>query len=228
MSTEREPPVAAYDRAAASRILARFGAAEPFGRVGDAVSEQFLGGARRVDPQLTPLVAASGSHLTSSQLDYLSSRMRLCRSESVTSATHTVVWHDSDGVVNVTHCGPSALGAVVPVVARETTLAMWRALAANEDARPAPLSAGDQVTMAATTTDREPPETFRVGIDTISRALVQHAYLAGQTPYRGPAEFARGLRDSAIFLLGLDSTERRRSSEYLALGIAVLDLFTAA
>ena len=29
--------------------------------------------------------------------------------------------------------------------------------------------------------------------------LVQHAYLADQTPYRTPAQFARGLRDSAIF-----------------------------
>jgi len=28
---------------------------------------------------------------------------------------------------------------------------------------------------------------------------VQHAYLADQTPYRTPTEFARGLRDSGIF-----------------------------
>jgi len=28
---------------------------------------------------------------------------------------------------------------------------------------------------------------------------VQHAYLADQTPYRTPAEFARGLRDSGVF-----------------------------
>jgi hypothetical protein len=53
--------------------------------------------------------------------------------------------------------------------------------------------------MAATTTDREPVEIFRVGVDTTARALVQHAYLADQTPYREPGEFARGLRDSGIF-----------------------------
>ena len=53
--------------------------------------------------------------------------------------------------------------------------------------------------LEATTTDIEPMEIFRIGVEATARTLVQHACLADQTPYRTPAQFARGLRDSAVF-----------------------------
>ena len=70
-----------------------------------------------------------------------------------------------------------------------------RALAA----RIAQLDDGDRAVLEATTTDAEPLEIFRIGVEATARTLVQHAYIAGQTPYRTAAEFARGLRDSGVF-----------------------------
>ncbi|MFD3402063.1 heavy-metal-associated domain-containing protein [Kribbella sp. NPDC058693] len=138
--------------------------------------------------------------------------MRPCPPALVATAASKVSWRDSGGVANVAHCGP--LGAVVPVVAREATLVMWRALAARDGV---PLSDDERAVMDATTTDKDPVEILRVGIDTTSRALVQHAYLADQTPYRSAGEFARGLRDSGIFSVvantwfwGLQSSTFRR------------------
>lgn len=172
------------------------------------VMEQ-LGGARRILPEVVPL---DGSPLTAPQLEYLESRMRPCSPDLVASAASKVSWRDSDGVSNVAHCGP--LGPAVPVVAREATLAMWRALAARDGVV---LTDDDHAVMDATTTDKDPVEILRVGIDTTARALVQHAYLADQTPYPSAAEFARGLRDSGIFAVvantwfwGLQSSTFRR------------------
>ena len=127
--------------------------------------------------------------------------MQPCPAGFVTSATERVTWNDSDGIPNVGHAGPSSLGPVVPIAARETTLALWRALAADDAlvARVARLGPGARQVLAATTTDREPAEIFRIGVEATARTLVQHAYLADQTPYRTPADFARGLRDSGIF-----------------------------
>lgn len=169
------------------------------------------------DPQLTPLVPDPGSHLTAIQLDYLRTEMRPCSPELVRSATHKVLWSDSDGIVNVAHTG--ALGAVVPMVARETTLVLRRALAADAQVRAAVtgLTADQRGTLAATTTDRDPLTILEVGLETTARALVQHAYLADQMPYRDAAELARGLRDSGIFAVvantwfwGLQSSTFRR------------------
>ncbi|HET6294669.1 MAG TPA: hypothetical protein VFG33_14890 [Kribbella sp.] len=180
-----EPDFTQYDRASAARILTEVLAdavLRPDGWLPDSPS--------RIEPHLTPLEPAAGSHLTTPQLNHLRSRMRPCPAELVTSATHRVMWNDSDGVVNVAHCGPGRLGAVVPVIARETTLVLRRALAADSATRAAAdgLSAGERATMAATTTDRDPLEILNVGLETTARALVQHAYLAEQTPYRGPAD----------------------------------------
>ncbi|MGW6276212.1 heavy-metal-associated domain-containing protein [Kribbella sp. NPDC055071] len=161
------------------------------------------------------MIPAPGSHLTVAQLDYLRSEMRPCGPELVASATEKVMWHDSDDVLNVAHCGPS--GAVIPVVAREVTLVLRRALAADTAVHTAvaALSDQDRATMAATTTDRDPIEILNVGFETTARALVQHAYVA--TPYATPAEFARGLRDSGVFAVvantwfwGLQSSTFRR------------------
>ncbi|WP_157630743.1 copper chaperone [Kribbella catacumbae] len=216
MSVDANAPTDRYDRAAAAAVLAAV--AGP-GLFGSGVDERFLGGPRRIDPELVPMVSEPGSHLNAAQLDYLRSRMRPCGPEMVTSATHRVRWHDSDGIVNVAHCGPSDLGPVVLVVARETTLALWRALAADKRlvAGVAAVSTEGRVAMTSTTTDREPVEILRVGLDTTARALVQHAWLADQTPYRDAAVFARGLRDSGIFAMvantwfwGLQSSTFRR------------------
>ncbi|TDW22632.1 heavy-metal-associated domain-containing protein [Kribbella kalugense] len=204
-----------YDRAAAARLLARVAGTTPFGPVGESVEGRFLGGVRRIAPEVGALETADGGRLTELQLEYVWTRMRPCTPELVASASYSVNWRDSDGVANVAHCGP--LGPVLPVVAREATLAMWRALAANDDVIGAVLSDADRAIMAATTTDKDPVEILRVGIDTTARALVQHAYLADQTPYRNAAEFARGLRDSGIFAVvantwfwGLQSSTFRR------------------
>jgi copper chaperone CopZ len=172
---------------------------------------------RRIEPGLVPLVASAGSHLTPLQLAYLQERMQPCPAELVSSAAYTVSWRDSDGVANVAHCGP--LGAVVPVVAREATLALWRALGSNGGVVRAAGALSDEAraVMAATTTDKDPVEILRIGVDTTARALVQHAYLADDTPYRSAAEFACGLRDSGIFSVvantwfwGLQSSTFRR------------------
>jgi copper chaperone CopZ len=204
---------ARYDRAAAARVLAEVAGAGVFGPR-ESLS---LGPAVRIEPEIVPLVAAPGSHLTTAQLDYLQTRMRPCPADLVTSAAYGVRWRDSGGVANVAHCGP--LGPVVPIVAREATLALWRGLAANEDVVRAAqsLSGVARDVMAATTTDKDPVEILRVGVDTTARALVQHAYLADQTPYRSAADFARGLRESGIFAVvantwfwGLQSSTFRR------------------
>ncbi|RZU10228.1 copper chaperone CopZ [Kribbella rubisoli] len=194
-------PGGRYDRAAASRVLAEVAGRAAFGQVG-------LGGVRRLEPEVVPL----DGQLSAPQLEYVDQRMRPCPPALVVSATSKVSWRDSGGVANVAHCGP--LGPIVPVVAREATLAMWQALVGLDAAA---LTDDDRAVMDATTTDKDPVEILRVGIDTTSRALVQHAYLADQTPYRSAAEFARGLRDSGIFSVvantwfwGLQSSTFRR------------------
>lgn len=198
-------PGGRYDRAAAARVLASsVGSAT----LEAAFEEAGLGGVRRVSPEVQPL----DGQLTALQLEYVHRRMRPCPPASVVSAAAKVSWRDSGGVANVAHCGP--LGPVVPVVAREATLAIWRALAERDGAA---LTEDERAVMDATTTDKDPVEILRVGIDTTSRALVQHAYLADQTPYRNAADFARGLRDSGIFSVvantwfwGLQSSTFRR------------------
>jgi len=198
--TPAQSPVEGYDRAAASRALAGLAFPGLFSSRG-AVDAAFLGGPRRIDYRATPLAPAPGSHLTSAQQGYLTSYMRPCPAGLVTSATHRVSWDDSDGIPNIAHAGPSSLGAEVPIVARETTLALWRDLAANDAlaAAVARLSGDARRALAATTTDQEPMEIFRIGVEATARALIQHAYLADQTPYRTPSQFARGMRDSGIF-----------------------------
>jgi hypothetical protein len=205
-----------YDRAAAAGILARV--AGPFD---DVPARAHFPPAFHVEPELTPLTPAPGSHLTSAQLKYLTTRLQPCEPQQVTSATHRLLWHDSDGTANVSHCGPD--GPLVALAARETVLVLRRALAADEEVhrRAAALSPDDRAVMAATTTDQDPVEILNVGFETTARALVQHSWLDIR---RTPAELARELRNSGLFAVvantwfwGLQSETYRRGMIPVAL-----------
>lgn len=139
-------------------------------------------------------VASSTDHA-----EFVRSRLWPCPPKLVTSASHRVTWVDSEGVTNVAHCG--SLGPVVPIVAREATLALWARLRA--DARLAEradaVDPAQAALLADVTTDKAPAEILRTGVDAAARVLTQHAYLAGTTPYDEPAGFAEALRDSGIF-----------------------------
>lgn len=177
-----------YDRRAASRILAELAAPGLFGEIAVAP--------RQIEYTVSPMQPEPEGHLTFSQRLYLERYMQPCRPDAVTSATHRIEWTDSDGIPNTGHFGPSDLGPIVPIAARETTLALWHSL------RTPPISAldaADRAVLEATTTDHDPVDIFRVGIEATARALAQHALLANATPYRSPAEFAAGMRDSGIF-----------------------------
>ncbi|MBF6267377.1 heavy-metal-associated domain-containing protein [Nocardia farcinica] len=184
-----------YDRRAASRVLAEL--TEP----GLFTGPLEPGEPRLVEYTATPVRGEPGSHLTTSQRMYLERFMRPCRPEQVTTATHRMTWTDSDGVPNTGHFRADGLGPLVPVAARETVLVLRRALTADTAlaARIAALGPQQHAVLAGTTTDHDPLEILRVGIEAAARALAQHALLARQTPYREPGEFARGLADSGIF-----------------------------
>ncbi|WP_067843548.1 heavy-metal-associated domain-containing protein [Nocardia lijiangensis] len=184
-----------YDRRAASRVLA--GLAQPglFGEV--PVPTDF----RRIEFTCAAVVPEENSHLTYSQRLYLERFMRPCRTHQVTTATHRIAWTDSDGIPNTGHFRSDGLGPVVPIAVRETVLALWHALRADTALvrRAECVDPRDRAVLEGTTTDHEPLEIFRVGIEATGRALAQHALLARQTPYRDAIEFARGMRDSGLF-----------------------------
>ncbi|MGW7681635.1 heavy-metal-associated domain-containing protein [Kribbella sp. NPDC054772] len=129
--------------------------------------------------------------------EFLRTRLADCPPWLITRAPRRVSWTDSGGVSNVAHTG--SLGAVVPIVAREATLALWRMLDTDPRAGADALEPADRALLERVTTDREPLAILRTGIDAAARVLVQHAYLAERTPYDDPAAFAGVLRDSGIF-----------------------------
>lgn len=183
-----------YDRRAASRVLAAL--ARP--GLGASVATPPV---RRIEYTSAALQPETGSHLTLSQRLYLERFMRPCRADQVTSATHRMAWTDSDGVPNTGHFHSGGLGPIVPIAMREAVLALWHALRADTALaqRVSGLSTRDTAVLEGTTTDHDPIEIFRVGIEATGRALAQHALLARWTPYRTPAEFAAGMRDSGIY-----------------------------
>lgn len=186
-------PAPHYDRRAASRVLARLAAPGLFAAA-EAPS------AARITFRATPLRPEPGSSLTQSQRMYLERFMRPCRPEQVTSATHRITWTDSAGIPNTGYFRTGGAGPELAVVARETVLALWSSLAASGLVeRSAALTAPDLAVLAATTTDHDPHEIFRVGVEATGRALTQHGLVAADTPYRDIVEFARGMRDSGIF-----------------------------
>ncbi|WP_406230874.1 heavy-metal-associated domain-containing protein [Nocardia sp. NBC_01009] len=184
-----------YDRRAASRVLA--GLAQP----GLFATPIPVPAARRIEYTCAALRPESNSHLTFSQRLYLERFMRPCRPYQITSATHRIAWTDSDGIPNTGHFRSDGLGPLVPIAMRETVLTLWHALAANSALaeRISTLGLREHAVLAATTTDHEPMDILRVGVEATGRALAQHALLARQTPYRGAAEFAEGMRDSGLF-----------------------------
>ncbi|UGT43603.1 heavy-metal-associated domain-containing protein [Nocardia yamanashiensis] len=183
-----------YDRRAASRVLAVL--ARPGLGAPPATPP-----ARHVEYTSTPLRPEPGSHLTLSQRLYLERFMRPCRADQVVSATHRMTWTDSDGVPNTGFYHSGGLGPIVPIAMRETVLALWHSLNADEALaqRISALGARERAVLEGTTTDHEPLDIFRVGIEACGRALAQHALLARWTPYRSAAEFALGMRDSGIY-----------------------------
>ncbi|MFE3953560.1 heavy-metal-associated domain-containing protein [Nocardia sp. NPDC059091] len=187
-------PEPRYDRRAASRVLAAL--ARP-----GLGAPPVLPPPRRVEYTCAALQSEPGSHLTLSQRLYLERFMRPCRADQVTSATHRIAWTDSDGIPNTGHYRVGGLGAIVPIAMRETVLTLWHALQADTALaqRISELTPRDEAVLEGTTTDHEPFEIFRVGIEAAGRALAQHALLARWTPYRTPAEFAVGMRDSGIY-----------------------------
>lgn len=184
-----------YDRRAASRVLADL--AQP----GLFATPIAIPSSRHIEYTCAALHPEPGNHLTYSQRLYLQQFMRPCRPAQVTSATHRIAWTDSDGVPNTGHFRADGLGPLVPIAMRETVLVLWHALAANSalTQRIVGLGPGRHAVLNGTTTDHDPIEIFRVGIEATGRALAQHALLARQTQYRSAAEFARGIHDSGIF-----------------------------
>lgn len=188
------PPHPRYDRRAASRVLAALARPGMFGRIAPPAPA-------RIGYTHTAIHPEPGSHLTLSQRMYLERFMPPCRPDQVTSATHRITWTDSDGIPNTGHIRTGGLGPIVPIATREAVLALWRALESDSALaqRISALSRDDRDVLAGTTTDHDPIDVFRVGIEATGRALSQHALLAASTPYRTPIEFACGLRDSGVF-----------------------------
>ncbi|MET7772142.1 heavy-metal-associated domain-containing protein [Nocardia sp. NPDC005366] len=183
-----------YDRRAASRVLAAL--AHPGLFEGQPTVPQ----PRRIEFTPTALRTEPNSHLTYSQRLYLERFMSPCRPDQVTTATHRIAWIDSDGIPNTGHYRADGLGPIVPIAMRETVLELWRGLTANAGLsnRITALGPRERAILETTTTDHDPIEIFRVGIEATGRALAQHALLARQTGYRSAAEFARGIHDSGI------------------------------
>ncbi|WP_231390366.1 heavy-metal-associated domain-containing protein [Nocardia sp. CNY236] len=184
-----------YDRRVASQVLAHL--AQP----GSFTRPIPIAPTRRIEFTCTAVLLEPGSHLTCSQRLYLERFMRPCRADQVTSATHRLTWTDSDGIRNTGYCRADGLGPVVPIAARETVLALWHALDADPAfaERVSALSPAARAALTGTTTDHEPRDIFRVGIEAAGRTLVQHALVAAQTPYRSAAGFARGMHASGVF-----------------------------
>ncbi|MFF1819348.1 heavy-metal-associated domain-containing protein [Kribbella sp. NPDC058245] len=181
------------DRSEVARILFELAVPGLLQDVAGPVEDQ------RIEYREEAVARVLGGRLSAAQLEYVTKAMSPCPPYLVTSATHRITWRDSRGIVNVAHTGP--LGAVVPVVAREATLELWARLDADADLerRTAELPESAIKLLAAITTDRTPVEIFRTGIDAAARTLVQHAFLAGQTPYGDAAQLARGIGESGIF-----------------------------
>jgi copper chaperone CopZ len=183
-----------YDRRGASRVLAELAQPGLFAAAPPARP-------RHIDYTSTALTPEPGHQLTVSQRMYLERFMRPCRPDQVTTATHRITWTDSHGIPNTGHYRDDGLGPIMPIAAREAVLELWDRLAANHELaeRISRLDGAAQGLLEATTTDHDPIEIFRVGIEATGRALAQHALLARQTPYRDGAEFAHGLLGSGIF-----------------------------
>ncbi|WP_328394921.1 heavy-metal-associated domain-containing protein [Nocardia sp. NBC_00416] len=183
-----------YDRRTAARILAELSGPELFAAARP-------GRVRRIEYTATELRPEPDSHLTFSQRLYLERFMRPCQADEVTSATHRMTWTDSAGIPNTGFYRADGLGPLVPIVTRETVLTLWQEMDGNTALaeRVSRLDIAARGVLAGTTTDHEPIDIFRVGVESAGRALAQHALLAQQTPYRTAGRFARGLRDSGIF-----------------------------
>ncbi|NKY55010.1 heavy-metal-associated domain-containing protein [Nocardia flavorosea] len=183
-----------YHRRTAAQILSGLARPGLFGPSAQRPTRSFEYTATELQPE-------PGSHLTFSQRLYLERFMRPCTAGEVTSATHRMTWTDSAGIPNTGFYRDDGFGPQIPIAAREAVLVLWEQLAA-EDAlaeRIDALGAAERDVLAATTTDHDPIDIFRVGVESAGRALAQHALIAARAPYPSAAEFAHGLLDSGIF-----------------------------
>lgn len=188
-------PQPRYDRRAASRVLAALA------RPGLFSGARSPAGPARIEYTAAAMRSEPNSHLTLSQRMYLERFMRPCRPDQVGTATHRIAWTDSDGIPNTGHYHARGLGPIVPIAMREAVLVLWHAIESDAGLaeRVSALSPRDRGALEGTTTDHDPIDIFRVGIEATGRALAQHALLARSTPYRTPVEFAHGMRESGIF-----------------------------
>jgi copper chaperone CopZ len=93
------------------------------------------------------------------------------------------------------------LGPSVPITVRETTLALWRALAGDPvlPGRIAGLDEDDHAVLTGTTTDHDPHEILRIGVEAAGRALAQHALIAADRPELNARGFAEAMREGGVF-----------------------------
>jgi copper chaperone CopZ len=157
--------------------------------------------AGRITFVTTPLAWEPGHRLTLPQHLYLQRSMHPATEADATSATHRLTWTDSGGIVNTGYIGPSGLGPIMPIAVREAVLTLSASVTHDPDltAATSALSEQDRATLAATTTDHDPAEIIRTGIEAAGRALAQHALIADQAGHTDPAAFARAMRDSGLF-----------------------------
>lgn len=188
----------AYDRTEASQILLRLGRVA----IPDDLSP-FITDIPPISYKDEPMKLVPGSHMTKQQDKYFSTYMAPeAHSGLITSATNYIFWNDSDGVINVGFYkdGENSLGPVVPIAARETMLVLTHSLQnPNFQSAVANLSEEERAVLEGTTTDKTPEAIMRVGFDSAAKAVVQHALIADETPFRTPQAFVRGMLDSGLF-----------------------------
>lgn len=183
-----------YDRSRAGAIIAGISA----GVFADAPG---VSPPREITYYTTPVIPAHGSHLTPAQHRYLEQYMSPCAPEQIVSATHRITWTDSSGTPNTGYADPSGLGPIVPIAAREAVLRLWQHLAKSTELqeRTAELSDADFAALAATTTDHDPHEILRIGVEAAGRALAQHALVATDVEIDDPKVFALAMQRSRLY-----------------------------
>ncbi len=132
-----------------------------------------------------------------------------CPAHMLTTATNRITWRDSAGIVVAAYYrqGTRSFGPSVPILAQETLLVLTRALQNQHFQKAATrLTHEERQCLAGTTTDKVPEAIFRIGMDSMRKAIMQHAMLLDETPYTSAVALVQGLIQSGIFLsIGIDN-----------------------